>query len=112
MRKPLFEVGEQVIRQAGERNYPEANGEYIVIDVITVKQYEKMIPGVEGLGNYYYKLEGLHIAIEDLHGKKTGIFTNYTSEKFLRKKHKPSELSFDSLMTTLKSSIKKEDLIK
>ena len=106
MKKPLFEIGETVVRQAPSPYYSEYNGEYIVESIITRQDYEYAIPGVKGMHGFYYKLRGLAIHLENFAGDKTGKITSYTWEGFLRKKHKPSELSFQELVSSLTTPIK------
>lgn len=100
MNKPLFEVGEEVIAQF--KNYPHYNGEYIVVEVLTLDEYKKEFPSFRAFGPFYYRLEGLKI-IGNMAPDRT---TDCASESSLRKKHKPSEMSFDGLMDFLKSPVK------
>lgn len=109
--KPKFEVGETVILQS--KDCPEYNGEYIIENILTIGD------------TYYNRLNGEYYYIEKNLGGFTYLFTEplqdpycfeeseaIWSESALRKKYKPSELSFDALMSTLKSPISREDLIK
>ena len=102
--KPLFEVGEVVIRQAPKGNYPEWNGEYVVEDIITAEELLKLIPNLLVEAYWYYKLEGLVIPVRGAKsGRLTGDISHHSCEKFLRKKHQPGEHDFLSLITHLKS---------
>ena len=100
MSSPKFKVGELVVRQAPSTNYPEDNGEYVVLDVITVEEY-RMIYSTAKFGelssSFYYKLEGLATKLSF-----TGVVSCHSAEAFLKKKHKPSDQSFDQIMSSLK----------
>lgn len=101
---PLFKVGELVIRQAPETNYPEHNGEYIITEIITVEKYRKIYPNIifnRLRSQLYYKLEGFAITFPD-----SGVVIYHTAEAFLKKKHKPADESFSQLMKSLKSKDK------
>lgn len=106
MSSPKFKVGEIVIRQAPRTNYPEANGEYIVTQVITKEDYQKIYPDFAATGRFYYRLNDFEVR-----GSKTGTPNYHSSETFLFKKHKPSELGFNELMSSLNSPITREQLI-
>lgn len=100
--KQLYEVGEQVV--AVFVNYPECNGEYVVLEVMTPEQTKAEFPMFSIRENsLYYRLDGLEIE-----GPMTGTICNAAAERALRKKHEPSQQSFKDLMTTLKSPQKVE----
>lgn len=106
MKKPLFEVGETVVRQVPSPYYSECNGEYIVEAVISQEEYDRTIESVVSRPGFYYKLRDLVIHVKNLDGDKTGEISNHSWEGFLRKKHKPSDLSFQELVSSLKLQIK------
>jgi hypothetical protein len=82
MAGPLFKVGEEVILQAV--NLTKYNGEHIIED-LTFDEDAKAWDGSSYTG-YTYKLEGVDV---------------WFVEPALRKKHKPSEFTFDQLMNSL-----------
>lgn len=99
---PKFAVGEVVILQS--KDHPECNGECEVLEVF----YPGSAIGVaEGLHykpdskafsyklNKFYKIE---------HGGNA-YRGNCFSERALRKKHQPGELSFDKLMSSLSQPV-------
>lgn len=93
MNKPLFEVGEEVILQS--KAYPEYNGEAVVIS------YKVSTGGIDrdGVkhvdGGFSYRL-----TID------SPVPNRMWHELAIKKKHKPSEMSFDGLMSFLKSPVK------
>lgn len=104
MNRPLFEIGETVIRQAPNSNYPEANGEYVVVSIISAMDYSLKYQA-KSINAPYYELKGLSINMEDFKGNKTGLISKHSCEIFLRKKHQPSEMNFNELMSSLNSPI-------
>lgn len=80
--RPKFEVGEEVILQSID--FPECNGEYSVQEV----SYFDAV-------GFCYRL--------DLDHKVVGRLDLWV-ESSLRKKHKPSRMSFDDLMSSLKTT--------
>lgn len=99
--KQLYEVGEVVV--AVFVNYPECNGEYVVLEVMTPEQTKAEFPMFSIRENsLYYRLDGLKI------NPVEGVSCNAAAERALRKKHEPSQQSFKDLMTTLKSPQKVE----
>lgn len=80
-KRPLFSVGEEVLLQSVR--YPELNGECTVLDVRNSTDNK----------TFGYKLT--IAAPEPTNG--------WWIQSALRKKHKPSDHSFDSLMADLKS---------
>lgn len=104
MSKPLFEIGEVVIRRAPEGNYPEHNGEYEVAGIISREEMATLYPHMHGLScNWYYELKGLRARLTSIRGRPTGTIARHSSERFLFKKHRPGEFSYDTLMASLKS---------
>lgn len=104
MSKPLFEIGETVIRRAPAGNYPEYNGEYEVAGIISRKEMIALYPNMQGLTcNWYYKLKGLQAKLTARSGRVTGTVGRHSSERFLFKKHQPGEFSYNTLMASLKS---------
>ncbi len=96
--RQLFEIGEQVI--ADFKNYPENNGEYTILEVLTPEQMKEEFREYSILQSIYYRLDGLTIV-----GPRNGTICNAAGQSALRKKHKPSELSFTELMTNLSTKI-------
>lgn len=95
--RQLFEIGEQVIRQA--TTYTDWNGEYKIIGVISAEEMKKLHPFMKVIDGWYYELEGFNVLTP------RGSVANHTFEGYLRKKHKPSELSFTELITNLSTKI-------
>ena len=90
MNKPLFEVGEHVI--VDSQLNPAHNGEQIICDVSFKKLVLVSRAGIyEG---WCYKI----FCQEDI--------KLWYIEPSIKKKHKPSEMSFDGLMDFLKSPVK------
>ena len=99
MNKPLFAIGETVIRQAPIGHFPEGNGEYVVEEIITQGDFRMVYSNAlwTNLGvGYYYKLSGFKVV------SVTGMNLHHSNEGFLKKKHKPSDQSFDQIMSSLK----------
>lgn len=97
MSRPKFSVGETIIREAPRTNYPELNGEYVILDIATKTSIERitscnLVFWDEG---FYYELEGFQTGVELFAGK-------WSIERFLRKKHTPASGSFTSMMDKLK----------
>lgn len=87
--RALFSMGEEVLLQS--KSCPELNGECIILEVRESKStYGMHLGKIVDLGTPY--------------GYKTTIPcpTEYWSEVALRKKHKPSEDSYQKLMDKLK----------
>lgn len=104
--KPLFEVGEVVIRQAPHGSYPQHNGEYVVLDIIPKEFIHALYPNIRILSDWYYELDGLEIQLTRAStGEQTGTLAKHCGEKFLRKKHQPGEFDFVSLMAHLKTPV-------
>lgn len=83
MTRPLFSVGEEVILQAV--NFTDFNGEHIIADYTfdtEVLTYDNL-----RYTGYSYKFEGVD---------------TWFVEYVIKKKHKPSEFTFDQLMNSLK----------
>ena len=103
MTRPLFEVGEEVIFES--KNYPHYNGEYVVQGVISGEEhlllgYERGV-GFGGKVHPYYCDLGITLNLI-LMGATTDEKWDYVPEASLRKKHKPSEGSFSSLISNLR----------
>ena len=103
MKKPLFEVGEDVIIQS--QDFPEASGECAVVEKIVgpgEKYVDRLSGNVfrNGSGKYAYLLSN-KVPHPDGSGDEA-----LWEESALRKKHKPSELSFKELVSSLKTPIK------
>lgn len=101
MKQPLFSIGEKVRREAA--TYKESNGEYIVEEVISSETMTKLHPNMEITeGSYYYKLSGFEILKIKKVSKEAGGICNHSWEGWLRKIHKPSQFSFDQLISEIK----------
>ena len=86
MNQPLFKIGETVIRQAPDRAYPQYNGEYVILGILTYEEYSDFYLIVhDNPGRYYYELEGFNCVDEE-----DGQTRNHSSERFLFKKHPPA----------------------
>lgn len=105
--KPLFSVGEEIIIQS--KNYPEYNNkEDVVVEIIDTgiisfpSTWEELITGtlVIVVSRYAYLLQN-HTERRGNVSKEVKIRT--WSERSLRKKHKPSGDSFESMMDKIKS---------
>lgn len=88
--QPLFKINEEVILQSN--SFPECNGEYVILEIR------------KGNDNYAISKDG----IVDV-GTPWGYVLNIEhpiagcwSEISLRKKHKPSEDSYESMINKLK----------
>lgn len=101
---PKYSVGEVVIVQSPY--HPEGNGEYEILDIFTYEQYQIYCNGeFKSTEAYFiYKLEGYLIK-----GKKNPErSTDCVSEPSLRKRHEPSQMSFQSLIQSINSPEKQE----
>ena len=93
MKQALYKVGEEVILKS--LDHPEFNGDYIVQ---AVHQSGDTIPNVRGClavlcpSGFSYYLGFNHYADEYTHWGQLS----------LRKKHKPSDQSFDQIMSSFK----------
>jgi hypothetical protein len=96
----LYSIGEQVLRQAP--NYPECNGEYKIVGIISSVEMQSLHPVMSTLPGNYYELEGLKVLVTNMSGIPTGTISRHTHESFLRKIHKPSTQSFTEMMSVLK----------
>lgn len=85
--RPKFEVGEEVILQS--ISAPELNGDTVVLDVRYCVYRNWSTKELEE--GYLYQL--------GIKGHNDGWM-----ESSLRKKHKPSDMSFTDLMTSIKSN--------
>jgi hypothetical protein len=101
MTRPLFEVGEQVILQS--KQYPQYNGEYFIEYIIfkgaahKCRLTGKLLCKKSG-AEFVYILDQ-PFASKKVIGSEVGF-----NESALRKKHKPSDLSFGDLMVSLVSN--------
>jgi len=98
---PKFNVNEVVIVQSPY--YPEANGEYEVLEIFTPMQFQLYCKGTFQSENktFVYRLKDYQVT-----GKKNpDNKIDCVSEPSLRKKHQPSNLSFNQLMNVLNSPI-------
>lgn len=102
MKKPLFEIGEEVILQS--KTFPEYNAEYVVEEVIEKDQPVRC----RLTGDRIYSSDGYsyRFSIPLLHKHYTDGTECLMDESALRKKHKPSELSFQELVSSLNTPIK------
>lgn len=96
MSKPLFSIGETVIRQAPSTNYLEGNGEYVVCGITDAQDAKNLYSANWGASGFYYELDGFSVMLDN------GLVSNHSHESFLKKKHKPSDQSFDQIMSSLK----------
>lgn len=90
-----FSEGEVVIAEF--KNYPENNGGYTIIEVLTAEQFSTEFKDFLSIQSMYYRLQGLKIV-----GPNRGAICDAAGERALRKKHTPSEFSFNNLMDNLK----------
>jgi hypothetical protein len=102
MNKPYFSEGEQVILQSIE--YPEYNGEYVIYKILQPEE------GFDCRINkdFYLIADNLCYVLDTPlsdKGKHDDVTEILWRESALRKKHQPGELSFNSLMSSLKSPI-------
>ena len=103
MKKPLFEIGEEVVIQS--KDFQEVNGQCSVVEKIVMPN-EKYVDRLNCTvfknisGKYAYLLSN-----KLLHPNANGAEALW-GESALRKKHKPSELSFQELVSSLKTPIK------
>ena len=93
--KQLFEV---VI--ADFKYYPQNNGEYTVLEVMTPEKVKAEYPKFNILGSIYYRLEGLAIV-----GAISGEICNAAGQPALRKKHIPGEFRYNELIKNLNTKI-------
>ncbi|UVN13478.1 hypothetical protein FBPa8_0014 [Pseudomonas phage vB_PaeP_FBPa8] len=96
MRKPYFHVGEEVILQSVDR--PDLNGEYTVRQVVVGR--ETYICRDTGSKIRTYP-EGVYYILEEVILLTDGFETSWC-ESALRKKHKPSDDSFEQMMDKLR----------
>lgn len=100
MSNPYFSVDEEVIVQSN--NYPEVNGDNVVLEVITAKEFKSLTleqgNNVDAVGNYYYRLDIEFNTTYAVSGMESGRTASHMAESALRKKHKPSEKSFAEIM--------------
>ena len=102
MNTPKFKVGEEVILQS--KGYLEYNGEYIVESVFTPNQ--TVTDRISGLKSTNMSNCFVYRFTQILKSKKKENVEISFLESALRKKYKPSEVSFSELMTSLNQPIK------
>lgn len=100
--KQLFQIGEEVILESP--TYPKYNGDYFIVGVINgIEMLERygVIAGVVAT-DIFYELDGLAIELHKIVSKElTGVICGHANQNSLRKKHKPSGESFQTMMTKL-----------
>lgn len=97
MKAPLFTVGEEVILQC---RIPEFNGEYTVYEILTPYETKLRWPNVIVKDEIHYVITEKPFKLE------FGNETKAVKQSSLFKKHKPSELSFQELVSSLNTPIK------
>lgn len=97
MKKPLFSVGEEVILQC---RIPKFNGEYEVYEILTPHETMLRWPNVKVNDEFHYVITEKPFKLE------FGNETQAVKQSSLRKKHKPSDTSFQELVSSLKTPIK------
>lgn len=102
-----FAIGEQVLRQG--QYYSEANGEYVIEEIISAEEMKHLHPTMLVPEGLYYGLKGFSVEKTNAFGHKTGGFSHHTHESNLRKKHKPSDESFKDMMQNIKSDVRVEE---
>lgn len=99
MNKPYFEVGEEVI--AIFKHYPESNGRYIITEVLSNRQAKEEVQRSSKFKcDFYYRLDGLLLVWAE--GTEGEVKFDLAGEPALRKIHKPSQFSFDQLISEIK----------
>lgn len=99
MKQPLFKIGEEVI--AIFKHYPESNGRYVITEVLTNSQAKQEISRSSNFKcDFYYRLNGLLIVWAE--GTEREMRFDLAGEPALRKIHKPSQFSFDQLISEIK----------
>lgn len=102
MNKPLFEIGEKVILVSKDR--PDLNGEDVVVEIVykNTKSHCRL-SGLDALYSYIidefgYKLERAVVETTTMEGNSCESIWRQSA---LRKKHQPSEMNFNELMSSL-----------
>lgn len=95
-----FHVGEKVIVNC--RNYPQANGEAVVLGIITGEEWDKLYNTGSKMDSPYCYDVGVTVELVNGFGSKTGIVCSHFGERALLKRPKPSTESFSDLMKSLK----------
>ena len=99
MKQPLFKIGEEVI--AIFKNYPESNGRYVIREVLTNSQAKQEISRSSNFKcDFYYRLNGLLLVWAE--GGEREVKLDLAGEPALRKIHKPSQFTFDQLISEIK----------
>lgn len=101
MNRPLFSIGEDVLVKS--KNYSHVDGEYRVKEILTSEEACIRATGDLGHvksfpGEYYYVLSGL--LFEDKNIKT--VKYDFMNQRSLRKIHKPSQLTFEQLISEIK----------
>lgn len=101
--RPKFQQGEEVILECN--SHPHLNGEYTVIHVIetTNDRTECYHPGVDK--HFTFNDPFRTLFVYDIGNILDHPYATLCNEHTLRKKHKPSEFSFDDLMANINSKI-------
>lgn len=102
---PKYSVGELVILQS--REYPEYNGEYYVNKILDKGEHSKC--RITANVHYCIPTHGpnSYLLSEPHLNKDTGLEV-FWAECALRKKHEPSQMSFQSLIQSINSPVKQE----
>lgn len=103
MNNPIYQIGEEVILQSPR--YPQYNGEYTITEIISGMEMFKKYGVLTNLNfsDIFYQLGGLSVElIRSISNASTGLKCDHVHQNSLRKKHKPSEDSFDTMISKLK----------
>ena len=103
---PKYSVGELVLLQS--RQYPEYDGEYCVDKILFKEEINRC--RITGSLHFCSSVENgpLSYILSQSHKcKKTGREI-FWAEVALRKKHEPSQMSFQSLIQSINSPVKQE----
>lgn len=100
---PKYSVGENIVLQS--RSHPEYNGEYTVFKIVRDGQiYTSRLGGQSMISvDFGYLLD------TPLKDKQADFYVEVKwAESALRKKHEPSQMSFQSLIQSINSPVKQE----
>lgn len=102
---PKYSVGELVILQS--RDYPEYNGEYYVDKILEKLEYStcRLTGDVHYCAGTYGPISYL---LSQPHLNKDIGREVFWAELALRKRHEPSQMSFQSLIQSINSPVKQE----
>lgn len=99
MKQPLFKVGEEV--SATFKNYKGGDGNYVITEILTNEQVKaEIIKSSKFTCDFYYRLDGLLLIW--MEGSEHEVRLDIAGEPSLRKIHKPSQFSFDQLISEIK----------